>query len=219
MIDPKTRNIVAEASALGVIAYNKKLISADRVPNRWEDFLKPEFKGKKFVVDIRPRGFTALVVELGEERVRDYAHKLKEQDPIWSRGDSRALTAIANGEYALHQLVNYHSCMRVKDPTGSLVCKVIEPVSVRLLELEAVPERAEHPFAGLLWLEFQASPTGQRIIDEYEPLKSSVYASGSALETVTKGKKLSVNDWNTFHNTPKWTEMIIKAFGFPKADK
>jgi hypothetical protein len=52
MIDPKNRNVVAAANGISVIAYNQKLISGEKVPNRWEDFLKPEFKGKKFIVEI-----------------------------------------------------------------------------------------------------------------------------------------------------------------------
>jgi ABC-type Fe3+ transport system substrate-binding protein len=59
MIDPKQRSFAALGSALSVVAYNKNLISADKVPNRWDDFLKPEFKGRKFLVDMRPHPFAA----------------------------------------------------------------------------------------------------------------------------------------------------------------
>ena len=48
MVDPINRNIVAFLSISQVVAYNKKLISEDKVPIVWEDFLKPEFKGKNF---------------------------------------------------------------------------------------------------------------------------------------------------------------------------
>jgi hypothetical protein len=54
MVDPENRGVVALGSNLCSIAYNKNLISPEKVPNTWEDFLKPEFKGKKFILDIRP---------------------------------------------------------------------------------------------------------------------------------------------------------------------
>ena len=54
MIDPKHRALAALGSALSVVAYNKNLMPPDKVPHRWEDFLKPEFKGRKFLVDMRP---------------------------------------------------------------------------------------------------------------------------------------------------------------------
>lgn len=220
MIDPKNRNVMAPASAIQAIAFNKTLISGGKVPNTWEDFLKPEFKGRKFMMDIRPHGFGSMAAGLGIEWVQNYARKLKEQEPIWVRGYSRTLTAIAAGEYALHQQANYHSCVQVaeKDPTKSIVCKVVEPIPVRLSEEEGILQNAPRPHAALLWLEFQASPAGQKIIDKYEPLKSSIYAAGSELEKITRGKKLLVGDWSVYENIDRWVDMTVEAFGFPKPE-
>jgi Bacterial extracellular solute-binding protein len=49
MIDPENRRVVAISSNLCSAAYNRNRISVDKVPNTWEDFLKPEFKGEKFI--------------------------------------------------------------------------------------------------------------------------------------------------------------------------
>jgi extracellular solute-binding protein len=51
-IDPRIihsadKNIVAVTSSITVIPYNKTLISEDKVPTKWEDFLRPEFTGKE----------------------------------------------------------------------------------------------------------------------------------------------------------------------------
>jgi iron(III) transport system substrate-binding protein len=221
MIDPNKRNIVAEASAIQAVVYNKDLIAPEKVPNTWEDFLKPELKGRKFLIDIRPHGMVSLVAGLGEGWVKNYASRLKDQEPIWVRGYARALAAMSAGEYALHQQANYQSCVEVaeKHPRKSIVCKVIEPVPVRLIELLGVTISAANPYAALLWLEFQATPTGQRIIDKYEPLKSSVYGPGSELAKVTEGQKLSIDKWDSFAQIPGWYDMIEKAFGLPQAEK
>jgi len=221
MIDPNKRSIVAEASAIQAVVYNKDLIAPEKVPNTWEDFLKPELKGRKFLIDIRPHGMVSLVPGMGEAWVRNYAAKLKEQEPIWVRGYARALASMSVGEYALHQQANYQSCVEVaeKHPKKSIVCKVIEPVPVRLIELQGVASLAAHPYAALLWIEFQATPTGQRIIDKYEPLKSSVFGPGSELAKVTQGKKLSIDKWDSFAQIPGWYEMIEKAFGLPQAER
>ncbi len=221
MIDPNRRNIVAEASAVQAVVYNKDLIAPEKVPNTWEDFLKPELKGRKFLIDIRPHGMVSLVPGMGEAWVKNYASRLKDQEPIWVRGYARALASMSGGEYALHQQANYQSCVEVaeKHPTKSIVCKIIEPVPVRLIELQGVTSSAAHPYAALLWLEFQATPTGQRIIDKYEPLKSSVFGPGSELAKITEGKKLSIDKWDSFAQIPGWYEMIEKAFGLPQAEK
>lgn len=34
-----------------------------------------------------------------------------------------------------------------------------------------------------------------------------------------KGKKVSANNWDTWHHTRRWEEMVVKAFGFPKVEK
>jgi iron(III) transport system substrate-binding protein len=220
MVDPRTRNIVSIASSIFAVAYNKKLIPQERAPKNWEDFLKPDYKGKKFMVDIRPLGFAALAAGLGEKWAMDYAAKIAAQEPVWVRGQSRSFAAIITGERSMLHLAYYHSCMRSakKDPSGSLECKVIEPVPARLDEFDAVVQNAPHPYATLLWLEFAASPEAQSIIDEHEPLNSSIYASDSALARATRGKKVSVNDWETLQHTSRWEQMALKAFGFPKAE-
>jgi hypothetical protein len=69
-----------------------------------------------------------------------------------------------------------------------------------------------------LWLEFQVTPEGQSIINSNEPMNLSIYAADSELKKVIQGKKLSVNDWDTLHNTPRWEQMTLKAFGFPNAE-
>ena len=221
MIDPDNRNIVALTSSVSIVAYNKSRISPDKVPNTWEGFLAPELKGKKFLVDIRPHPYRTMVPAMGLDWVLDYCRKLAAQEPIWVRGQTRVLASLAAGEYAIFAAVNYHSTMGVarKDPAGNLQVKVIEPVPVRLSATEAILNGAPHPHAALLWLEFQASPEGQKIIDEYEPVKSSVYSPGSAVEKLVRGKKLATLDWKDYAESGDLVEKIVAAFGFPKADK
>ena len=188
------------------------------MPNKLEDILKPEFKGKKFTVDIRPHCMAALMVGQGEEWVVGYARKIKEQDPVWARGNTRALTSISVGESMIHQLTNYHSCLRAaqKDRTNNLVCKVIEPVSVRIQEPDFIVKSAPHVASALLYLEHEASPEGQKILDEIEPMKSSIYTNGEVSKAV-QGKKISLNDFSTYAKTEGWMKKIVEAYGFPKA--
>jgi len=220
MIDPKNRNIMSIGSAIFGIGYNKKLISEEKIPNSWEDFLKPEFKGKKFMADLRPQGFAALAAGLGEKWAFDYAGKLAAQQPVWVRGQSRTVAALAAGEHAVLHLAYYHSCLRPskKDPDTAVGCKIIEPVPVRLHEFAALPVSAPRPYSALLWLEFQVTPEGQSIINSHEPMNLSIYATESELKKVIQGKKLSVNNWDTLHNTPRWEQSTLKAFGFPNAE-
>jgi ABC-type Fe3+ transport system substrate-binding protein len=134
---------------------------------------------------------------------------------------ARDLAAMTAGEYALHSGANYHSIMRVKgkDPTGSLIEKIVEPVPVRLIDPNAVIGTAAHPYSALLWIEHLASPEAQKLIDDNEPGKASVYLPGSINETVLRGKRLSVVEWDSFAKMGQWMKMIVSAWGFPRAEK
>ena len=221
MIDPKNRNAVSIASSAHGIAYNRNLMPDEKLPKTWEDFVKPEFKGRKFLVDTRPQGFAALAAGLGEKWAVDYARKVAAQEPVWVRGQSRYFTSIADGEHALFHLAYHYSCVRTakKVATGSLGCKVIEPVPVRIQNFLGINNTAEHPYAAILWLEFLAGPEGQKIIDDFEEYNTSLYSPGSKLAKLIEGKKVSVNSWDTIQNSDKWQRLVIEAFGFPTAEK
>jgi len=221
MVHPVERNIVGVTSSIRVVAYNRTLMS-DRVPSKWEDFLKPELKGKKFIIDIRPLALAPLVPAWGLERTLDFARKLAGQQPVWVRGATRINTAIAAGEYSLFLGPSFSSIKRAmaKDVTGSLAYRIVEPIPTGVIDdAAAILSSADHPHAALLWFEFLASTEGQEIIDKYQPYEASIFTPGSAAEQVTRGKQLSVVDWNHASKFQDYMEKIIAASGFPKAEK
>jgi len=221
MVDPVHRHVVVVASELQVLAYNKKLVSAQRLPNSWEGFLKEEFRGRKFMLDIRPKEVAALVPAWGLERTLDFARKLAAQKPVWVRGNSRAMPLLLSGEQTFLFGPNLASLLRAqeKDKTDSLAYKLLEPVPARLNETQAVLNTASHPHAGLLWLEFLCSPEGQAILDKYEPYGASVLAAGSFQEKLTRGLKVSMVDWEHYTKMQDYQNRIVEAYGFPRAEK
>ena len=220
MADPVHRHVVALQSNMQVVGYNKEVVPTERIPNTWEDFLKPEFKGRKFAVNIHPKVLPALVPVWGLEKVLDFARKLAVQNPIWFNGDSFALAQMATGEWGVVLGPNYTAVKRQqeKDVRKAIQYKVVEPVPVRLTEAQAVLATAANPYAGLLWLEFQAGPEGQKILDEVDST-ASVLSPGSAHEQQTRGKKVSIVAWDHFQKTGEYAKKIVEASGFPRAEK
>jgi len=219
LVDPQQRNLMAIGSNVTVVAYNKKLISPEKVPDRWEDFLKPEFQGKKFVFDVRPLPVGMLVPAWGLEKALDFAKKINAQQPVWGRGHTRVMASLQAGEYPLFLGPNFGAVRRaqMKDPTGVIGYKVPEPIPVRLHEANGILANALYPYAGLLWLEYQASPDGQKIMDERWPFGASLFAPGSAQEDITRGKKLSLIDWDHYTKLDDYIKKAIEAMGFPTA--
>jgi iron(III) transport system substrate-binding protein len=219
MIHPVDRNVIGSSSILQVVAYNRKLLPDARVPDSWEDFLKPEFKGKKFLADIRPFPLACLVPLWGLEKTLDFSKKLAAQEPIWIRGATRLLTSIVAGEYALFMGPNYNSVKRAesRDKTATLGLKVVEPVPTRIARADGVLNSADNPHAALLWLEFHAAAEAQEIMDKVSPYQASIFYAGSATARATQAKKLSVVDWSHFQRMREYEEKIVDALGFPRA--
>jgi Bacterial extracellular solute-binding protein len=220
LIDPVNRHVVALQSNIQVVAYHKELIAGSKVPDNWEGFLRPEFNGRKFALDVRPKTLAALVPVWGLEKTIEYARKLAAQQPIWFRGEQRLLISMIAGELAMCYGPNYKSFKLIqgKDPKKILEYKVVEPIPARLTEAEAVLNTAANPYAALLWLEFQASPEGQKILDDVD-LAASIFSPGSVHEQITKGKQVSVLAWEHYPKMGKYEDEIVKAFGFPRAEK
>lgn len=222
MVDPLNRNTVSSTSIIQVVAFNKNLLPPDKAPAKCEDLLRPEFKGKKFIMDIRPHMVAALVPAWGLEKILDFSRKLAEQQPVWVRGATRMLSAMMVGEYALMIAPNLNSVQRAqgRDKAGVLAYKVVEPVPTRLVpRADGVLNTAAHPHAALLWLEFQASPEAQKVIDQYGPNQASILTPGSFLELETRGKQLSVVDWSHALKLDEYSSEMVKAYGFPRPEK
>jgi len=218
MIDPTNRNIISYTTNTQIVAYNKTMIADANLPNTWEDFLKPEFKGKKFVVDIRPQEVANLVPAWGLEKTLQFARAIAAQNPIWIRGHSRTIAAMAAGEYAMLLGANLNATKRAmdKDRMGVLNYKVVEPVPIRIADHEAVYVKAASPYAGLLWLEFIGGPETQSIINRDH--KGSVFFPGTTPYQLTQGKKVSLVAWEHAPQLEELQKKVFEAYGFPKAE-
>jgi len=220
LIDPVNRHVAALGGHFQAVAYNKELIPPDRVPDSWDGFLKPEFRDKKIATDVRSVMFAALVPAWGVEKTLDFARKLAAQKPIWLRGVSRIINSVRAGEVPIGLGLNGKSILREqkKDVKGVLGIKIVEPVPARISGSEAILARADNPHAALLWLEFQASAEGQKVLDDAD-LNASLLFPGSIQGEMIRGKKVSLLGWKHYRDIGRYQEEVVEAFGFPRADK
>src|SRR5262245_16497927 len=86
MID-HTAMIVWSSNNTGIITYNSTLVSEDNAPKGWDSCLDARWKGK-FSVDTNPNTLTWLIPRWGEAKVLDFASKLKENNPVFARGNT-----------------------------------------------------------------------------------------------------------------------------------
>ena len=218
IIDPVNRNIVAYTTNTMVVTYNKNLLSDEKVPTQWEEFLKPEFQGRKFLADIRPQFTSALVPAWGIEKTLEFAKKISAQNPVWVGGHSRAIGALSTGEHGVYLGANLTGTKRFmsKDVAGALGYKMVEPIPVRIGDHEAIFDKADSPYAALLWLEFVSSPEAQKLIES--GYKGSIFSPGTTAFQVARAKKISLVDWRHYTKMQEYLRLVVEAYGFPRAE-
>jgi iron(III) transport system substrate-binding protein len=220
MVSPKSRNIIAAGSVVDVAAYGKSLLSPSQAPKTWEDFLRPEYKGRKIALDVRPLALATLFPALGKDWVLSFARRLAAQDPIWVRTHPRTLTSLATGEFPLFLGTYYHTVMNQRAKgMQNLEVLLLEPVPVRLLSVYGLVKGSRSPHAAMLFFEYLSGREAQKILDDVEPLKSSIYSPHSKLEQLVRGRKTSVMDWEHIDKMQSYMAQISEAYGFPTVTK
>ncbi|MBI2987307.1 MAG: ABC transporter substrate-binding protein [Deltaproteobacteria bacterium] len=205
-------------SSMGIVLYNSRIVPPDRIPTGWESCLDPQWKGKIYV-DTKPLDLARLTPKWGPEKVLDFAKRLKENGPIWGRGQTAGITRLIAGEFPLMCPAYFHSPQRMlkKDPKLPIKMVIPDPLPVGLNEPGAVYVNAKSPHAGLLWLEFLASKEGQDVVESIELGRGSVLVEGTAAYKLARGTNTSLCGPGCFDQTDRLMERIaVEAWGFPK---
>jgi iron(III) transport system substrate-binding protein len=197
-----------------MLAYNSSVVPPDRVPKKWEDCLDPYLKGK-FVVDTRPKSLTSLAVAWGEERILDFAAKLKNNQPVWKRGQTEALTQLAAGEYAMICGSYYQSLHRLtrRDPKTKLAVSFPSEVPASVGEALAVLKGGNNPNTAILLTGWLASPEGQKAYDKIG--RGSPFVEGSEKWTLMRkvGAKVVLRQWEDNAAEEDLSKKILAVWG------
>jgi iron(III) transport system substrate-binding protein len=197
-----------------MLAYNSSVVPPDRVPKKWEDCLDPYLKGK-FVVDTRPKSLTSLAVAWGEERILDFAAKLKNNQPVWKRGQTEALTQLAAGEYAMICGSYYQSLHRLtrRDPKTKLAVSFPSEVPASVGEALAVLKGGNNPNTAILLTGWLASPEGQKAYDKIG--RGSPFVEGSEKWTLMRkvGAKVVLRQWEDNAAEEALSKKILAVWG------
>ena len=207
----------AGAYGLKPIAYNPELVPPERVPRDWADCADPYWKGR-FVVDMSAKYLVTLYPGWGEEKLIAWARRVKNNQPIWKRGMSEAITQLAAGEFQMICGAPYQSVHRVvrRDRRARVAVSWPKEVSVTITETMGVLKGADHPNAALLLAGWLASPEAQRGYDKLG--RGSPYVEGTeAWQLVKKhGSKLIFAGWDLARWENEMLNKMHAAWGFTK---
>ncbi|HWP58215.1 MAG TPA: extracellular solute-binding protein [Candidatus Acidoferrales bacterium] len=148
-----------------VIAYNTKLVSADRAPKSYEDLLHPQWKEKLGM----PGGgggvrwFLAMMKEMGDERGEAYMKRLAAQKPVVGQDISAVTALMAAGEYPVVVFTNGHQIEQMKRQGAPVEWVPTRPVLTTQTVL-AITSRAANPGAARLYVDYILSKEGQEVL-------------------------------------------------------
>ena len=145
-----------------ITAYNTTRVRRDELPRRYEDLLHSRWKGRMVFDENEDRWFANMIYLMGEKKGMDFMQRLAQQQIAIRSGRSLVTQLLGAGEYDL-QIVAYWYRPHLLKKQGAPVDWVgLEPVLVALHPISIV-NRAPHPNAARLFIDFALSGEGQKI--------------------------------------------------------
>jgi iron(III) transport system substrate-binding protein len=183
-LDPKGHLAPTRLSYFS-IAYNTKLVPANKVPKTYEDLLDPQWTGKMawpYANTGRYLFLISLRQAWGEDQAMAYFRKLSEQKIInFASGSARTLVdRVIAGEYPIAINIYAHHPLISAGKGAPVNSQLMDPVPSAAGSL-AVVKGAKHPHAAMLLTDFILSKEGQQIMSaaEYFPARPDVDAAPS----------------------------------------
>ena len=154
-----------------VLAYNKRNVKPDDVPKTYEDLLRPMWKGRQIINDTDNfEWFDGLLKFWGRDKGLAYFRRLAQQDQIFQRGARGRIQLVAAGEAPLTIGYGPHAQSFVNQ--GAPIEWVpLEPVVV-IVNTVSIAQRAPHPAAARLFIDFLFSKTAQLKLREMSRIPS-----------------------------------------------
>jgi ABC-type Fe3+ transport system substrate-binding protein len=163
------------------IAYNTRMVPADRVPRSYDDLLDPQWRGKMAwrigSSTGTPLFLTNLRLAWGEEKAKAYFDKLKDQKIInFGAGSARTLVdRVIAGEYAIALNIFAHHPLISKGKGAPVNSQLMDPVASTAATMSVV-RGLHHPYSAMLLVDYILSKEGQGILAraEYFPVDPEV---------------------------------------------
>jgi len=183
-LDPKGHLAPTRLSYFS-IAYNTKLVPANKVPKTYADLLDPQWMGKMawpYANTGRYLFLISLRQAWGEDEATGYFRKLSEQKIInFASGSARTLVdRVIAGEYPIAINIYAHHPLISAGKGAPVNSQLMDPVPSAAGSL-ALVKGTKHPHAAMLLTDFILSKEGQQIMSaaEYFPARPDVEAAPS----------------------------------------
>lgn len=157
----------AVGRAIGVLmSHNKNILTPDKAPKAWADLLKPEFKGKKIIIQNAAAGTCFHQMYMLEKTLGlDFLKKLAAQELVVVATTAQLIDMLVRGE-ALIGATTDHPRAFEPDPMKAGITAIyptegmpVAPAPIGILKA------APNPNAAKLFLDFTLSEQGQALLN------------------------------------------------------
>jgi iron(III) transport system substrate-binding protein len=144
-------------------SYNTRLVSSKDLPNSYDDFLNPRWKGKLGLDPQDIEWYSNLKNIWGSEKARRFIQGLAKQGVILRQGRALLTDLLGAGEFTI--LVNNYlaNVLRVKEKGSPVDFFPLDPI-VEGAGPIGINRNAPHPHAARLFFDFCLSKEGQAVL-------------------------------------------------------
>jgi iron(III) transport system substrate-binding protein len=155
------------ARIVGVImAYNKNVLAPEKAPKSWLDMLKPEFKGRKLVIQDSAAGTAFNQMYMLEKLLgSEFMRKWGEQQPVIVATAAQLIDMLVRGEALVGATVDHFRAFEPNAVKAGIVGVYPSEGMPLALAPVAILKPAPHPNAARLFVDFMLSERGQTLLD------------------------------------------------------
>ena len=147
-----------------VIGYNTRLVPPKDVPTSYEDLLHPKWKGDVGLEAEEYQWYYHLLQIMGQEKGTDYMRKLARQNLQMRKGHTLLADLVAAGEIKLAVVVYANRVERMKSSGAPIDWVRFKGPTITVINAISIPEKAPHPNAAKLFVDFVLSRDGQNLL-------------------------------------------------------
>ncbi|HEX4173252.1 MAG TPA: extracellular solute-binding protein [Acetobacteraceae bacterium] len=154
------------ARIVGVImAYNSHFLAAEKAPKSWTDLLRPEFRGRKLIIQDSAAGTTFNQMYILEKRLgTDFMKRWGAQQPLIVATAPQLIDLLNRGEALVGATVDHYRAFEAEAIKSGIVgVYPTEGMPVTLAPV-GILKGAPHPNAARLFIDFTLSREGNTLL-------------------------------------------------------
>jgi iron(III) transport system substrate-binding protein len=199
---------------LGVLGYNTRMVTPDRLPKRWEDLLQPQWKG---LIGLEAEDVTWYIFMLklmGNQKGKAFMAQLARQQPQVRSGYNLVAALMVAGEFALVPTARVHRVEQAKLDGAPVDWFAIEPLTPEPPVSVSLPKNAARPNAGKLFIDFVLSRPAQELLYRLKRIPSRTDAP-QPVPRLAQVKLIDAEYEKEIGNFARYTKEYREIFGVP----